>query len=59
MRYYDLRADSIDHSMFAPDNTRWISGKWENSVPHNLFNHLTHLGNRNVAQLLNSKVLAY
>ncbi len=59
VQYYNLRADSIDHGMCAPDNSRWISGKWEYSVPHNLFNHLTHLGNRNVAQLLNSKVLAH
>ena len=59
VQYYDLRADSIDHGMCAPDSTRWISGKWEYSVPHNLFNHLTHLGNQNVAQLLNSKVLAH
>lgn len=59
VQYYDLRADSIDHGMCAPDSTRWISGKWEYSVSHNLFNHLTHLGNRNVAQLLNSKVRAH
>ena len=59
VQYYDLRADSINHGMCAPDSTRWISGKWEYSVPHNLFNHLTHLGNRNVAQLLNSKVLSH
>lgn len=59
VQYYNLRADSIDHGMCAPDSSRWISGKWEYSVPHNLFNHLTHLGNRNVAQLLNSKVLAH
>jgi len=59
VQYYDLRADSIDHGMCAPDSSRWISGKWEYSVSHNLFNHLTHLGNRNVAQLLNSKVLAH
>ena len=59
VQYYDLRADSIGHGMCAPDSSRWISGKWEYSVPHNLFNHLTHLGNRNVAQLLNSKVLAH
>ncbi|MEK0144794.1 GDSL-type esterase/lipase family protein [Corynebacterium yonathiae] len=59
VQYYDPRADSINHGRCAPDSTRWVSGKWEYSVPHNLFNHLTHLGNRNVAQLLNSKVLAH
>lgn len=57
--FYDLRKATLAHNMCASDSQRWISGAMEYSVPHNLYNHLTHSGITGVANLLNANVIRY
>lgn len=57
--FYNLRAKTKYHNMCAPERERWISGVFEYAVPHNLYNHYTHRGNRGVAKLLYSDIIRH